>query len=242
MRRLILWALLVASIGFFSGPLSAQFGYDGLFRSRETYIRNNANFTKWTGMLDRFMEEERKKYPEAKPTQEGGAAPDESPKDYLACPVKTQQSCRENFWEDFIKTVSAQTGVEQLDAVNRFLNQTPYIVDSVNWGVEDYWETLGEFFQKNGDCEDYAISKYVTLKKLGWAADSMRIAVINDENLRIPHAVLVVEHDNKRHILDNQANAILTDDKIYHYRPVYSINETGWWRHLPQRLGQRFFR
>ena len=42
------------------------------------------------------------------------------------------------------------------------MNRSPYIVDPINWGVKDYWESPGQFFSRKGDCEDYAIAKYLT--------------------------------------------------------------------------------
>ena len=53
--------------------------------------------------------------------------------------------------------------MQQLDAVNRYMNKHQYITDIVNWGVTDYWETPREFFLKDGDCEDFAIAKFKSL-------------------------------------------------------------------------------
>ena len=56
------------------------------------------------------------------------------------------------------------------------------------WGVMDYWETPAEFFQKSGDCEDFAIAKYFALRDLGFPASQMRIVVLKDtlRNLAMP--------------------------------------------------------
>ena len=164
----------------------------------------------------------------------------ETVRDFRSCTVENRVECREGVWQAFLTSQTEKEPLDVLRAVNKFHNQTPYIADEINWQVSDYWETLGEYFLKDGDCEDYAISKYISLKLLGWAPETMRIAVIRDENLRIPHAVLVVYFEGKKYILDNQAEAILTDDRILHYRPVFSINETGWWHHVPQRFMRRF--
>ena len=43
-----------------------------------------------------------------------------------------------------------------------------------------------------GVCEDYAISKYISLLILRFNPDHMRIVVRQDLNLKILHAVLVV--------------------------------------------------
>ena len=123
--------------------------------------------------------------------------------------------------------------IAQIKSVNRYMNEISYVKDIVNWGMEDYWETLFEFFTRNGDCEDYAIAKYLSLKKLGFTQDQLRIVVLNDSNLKILHSVLAVYEGGKVYILDNQIKNVLEDKRIHHYEPIYSINETAWWRHLP---------
>jgi len=34
-------------------------------------------------------------------------------------------------------------------------------------------------------------------------------------------------------ILDNQVQAVLSERDVVHYVPVFSINESRWWIHLP---------
>lgn len=158
--------------------------------------------------------------------------------DSARCTRLNRAKCNRSNWEAFIKDQQDISGKDLLENVNLYLNRSPYIIDPVNWNLPDYWASPDEFFRKDGDCEDYAISKYVTLKRLGFPAEKMRIVILHDENLRVAHAVLAVYLDGKRYILDNQANMILTDDKILHYRPVYSINETGWWLHQKKRFSR----
>ena len=122
---------------------------------------------------------------------------------------------------------------EKLSRINREINASDYIIDMVNWGMEDYWETPFEFFVRSGDCEDYAIAKYMTLKQAGVSPSSMRIVVLQDNNLRLLHSVLVVSDHGVNYILDNQIQQVVKDSSIHHYAPIYSINETRWWRHTP---------
>ena len=166
-------------------------------------------------------------------TKEAGPAPSATG---LPCRGAARVRCSRDAWEAFIKEQEGREGAELLDAVNHYMNKTPYIVDPVNWGLPDYWATPDEFFLKDGDCEDYAISKYVTLKRLGVDPNSMRLVILQDENLKIAHAVLAVEYDGDYYILDNQINSVMPDDKILHYRPVYSINESGWWLHRVKKF------
>ena len=100
-----------------------------------------------------------------------------------------------------------------------------------NWGVEDYWETPNEFLNRDGDCEDFAIAKYKSLRALGLGDDQLRIVVLQDLNLRIAHAVLVVLDGGKAWVLDNQIDQVIDADRIRHYRPYYSINASAYWLH-----------
>ena len=113
------------------------------------------------------------------------------------------------------------------------MNKHPYITDPVNWGVDDYWASIGQFFAKDGDCEDYAIAKFYTLRELGWDNDQMRIVVLQDLNLRVAHAILVVQAGERTLVLDNQINQVVEAAAIRHYRPIFSLNETHWWLHRP---------
>ena len=182
-----------------------------LFSYGETRSENLAPFTKWSDMLTRH--------------------PEHLKAMHAQCENDTQCAIRK--WEETIANASQMHPTEQLQNINRFINEHPYVIDSINWGQEDYWETPHEFFSRNGDCEDYAIAKYKTLKMLGFDEKKMRIVILNDLNLGVIHAVLVVEREGKRLILDNQIEEVLRDEEILHYKPVYSINEHSWWRHVP---------
>lgn len=57
---------------------------------------------------------------------------------------------------------------EKISRINEFFNQMRFCDDKMLWGVKDYWATRMEFIGKDaGDCEDFAIAKYFTLKELG---------------------------------------------------------------------------
>jgi len=191
---------------------------EGLFQSREIYSKNITRFTKWVDLWRRYNLKSQK------------VTEPELPKN-VRCIGLMRARCNRQAWEGFIKDMAGPPSEAMLAKVNRYMNRSPYIVDPVNWGVPDYWATPQEFFFKDGDCEDYAISKYVTLLRLGVKPAQMRLVILQDENLRAAHAVLAVLVDGKQYILDNQIDQVLTHDRILHYRPVYSINQDGWWLH-----------
>jgi predicted transglutaminase-like cysteine proteinase len=59
----------------------------------------------------------------------------------------------------------------------------------------------------------------------------MRIVVLDDLNLRVAHAILVVTEGDRLLVLDNQVADIVDSRRILHYRPLYSLNEAAWWLH-----------
>jgi len=98
--------------------------------------------------------------------------------------------------------------------------------------VNDYWQTPYQFLQQGGgDCEDFAIMKYMLLRELGWKREDMRIVVLNDTKKKTLHSVLAISLNGKAYILDNQTNIIYETKAIRHYAMIYSINELAWWRH-----------
>lgn len=134
-------------------------------------------------------------------------------------------------WAQLMRDAGARQGRAQVELVNDYFNRFRYILDMTNWSVVDYWATPLQFYDVNGDCEDYAIAKYYTLRGLGYDASAMRIVVLLDRNLGIHHAVLAVEVDGDILILDNQISGVVSASRISHYEPILSLNEVGAWRH-----------
>lgn len=120
----------------------------------------------------------------------------------------------------------------KIDAVNDYINQVRYVEDKDNFGQSDYWATPTEFFARGGDCEDFAIAKYALLKQLGVPEDRMRLAIVQDKIKNIPHAILIVYTDAGAKILDNQLKQAKPTTIVSRYKPIYSINADGWWRHI----------
>jgi predicted transglutaminase-like cysteine proteinase len=111
--------------------------------------------------------------------------------------------------------------------VNRFFNNIPYLSDMRNWGVSDYWALRDEMFGKNaGDCEDYAIAKYFTLKQLGVSIDKMYITYAKSLTYNSAHMVLSYFRypDSVPYILCNYVKKILPASKRTDLIPLYSFN------------------
>ncbi len=184
------------------------------WNSREVASSNLGPFWKWRSVLERYSKE---------------MAADAG----QHCSSSLFSDCPYEQWRGFLAEMDGNERWGQLVAVNSFVNARSYLTDERNWGVKDYWATPGEFMARSGDCEDYAIAKYLSLKELGWAEGNLRIVVVRDSKLRVPHAVLVVAYGGRRWVLDNQTDQVNETVEVEHYRPVFSINETSWWHHLP---------
>lgn len=145
-----------------------------------------------------------------------------------------ESSCPVLNWQHFLASLAGKSLTEQLAAVNAYGNRKKYVQDIDNYGVDDYWATPRQFLYNNGDCEDYAIFKYFSLKQLGVSIDTMRIIAVQDTNLRIAHAVLAVQVGHDVYILDNQTDQVVPQSEITHYVPIYGINEHAWWVYMPR--------
>jgi predicted transglutaminase-like cysteine proteinase len=207
---------LVAVIAAFSAlsaaaPASADAMRPSFLRSVETRSTNLSQFTRWNAVLSRFAEEAVRV--EHAACRSGAAA------------------CSYKEWLQFLHRLHRTSKWEQLVAVNNYMNARPYVADDKNWGIEDYWATPGEFLVRSGDCEDFAVAKFLSLKQLGWTDDELRIAAVKDRKLGVGHAVLVAYFGGKVWLLDNQLEHVTDLDTVRHYEPVYSINESHWWLH-----------
>lgn len=203
---------LVLALGVGTGARAdmVQTGPD-VFNTSAIRSDNMAPFPKWRGALDRYFSESR------------------TPR--AACSSGLFAQCPIEDWQSFLQSLAGQTPEQKLREVNAFHNRARYILDIVNWQVEDYWASPFQFFRKDGDCEDYAIAKFMSLRALGFRNDQMRIVVLRDLNLRVAHAILVVELNGEKYVLDNQIRDAIPAGLIHHYQPIYSVNETHWWLH-----------
>jgi len=113
--------------------------------------------------------------------------------------------------------------------VNNLVNQTPYLSDEENYGMEDYWATPKEFYAKSrGDCEDYAIAKYFALKKAGFPVRNMFLTVgYIDDNPDSGHMYLVIRHHGELFVLDNIEQDVKPLKEAVHMDIEYVFNEHG---------------
>ncbi len=100
----------------------------------------------------------------------------------------------------------ARDGRARLGIVNRAINLSIRPTsDLVQWGMSDRWSApLATFTTGRGDCEDYAIAKYVALQAVGVAEDDLRLVIVRDLAMEQDHAVLLVRFEASWIVLDNR--------------------------------------
>jgi predicted transglutaminase-like cysteine proteinase len=128
-----------------------------------------------------------------------------------------------------IESASAHEGRRRLDEINRAINMSVrYTSDLVQHGLPDVWSSpLATFATGRGDCEDYAIAKYVALLETGVSGKDMRILLGNDTSVREAHAVLAVRQGGHWLVLDNRRSVILEDGESRHLVPLFAIDREG---------------
>ncbi len=135
-------------------------------------------------------------------------------------------------WRSEIKSLKGLAPHVQVKKVNDFLNKVAYVDDLSHYGLNGYWAATPErFFSSGGDCKDYAIAKYVSLRALGFSADQLRVAIVQDKIKNVVHAILIIYSDEGNFVLDNQDKQVKPITAVNRYQPLFSINSTRWWLH-----------
>ncbi|OJF67693.1 transglutaminase [Alteromonas sp. V450] len=131
---------------------------------------------------------------------------------------------------------------DQLYEINNFFNEIPYYTDKEHWGQSDYWATPVEMLGTNGgDCEDYVIAKYFSLRALGIPDSKMRMMFVTALRQNQAHMVLAYypEPNAIPLILDNINPRILPANKRPDLRPVYSFNGEGLYKAKAEGRGTK---
>ncbi|WP_228768472.1 transglutaminase-like cysteine peptidase [Shewanella sp. TC10] len=146
-------------------------------------------------------------------------------------------------WQKLIINNTQRDAYEQLNRVNQFANRNiQFKTDIEHWGKDDYWatpiESLGTGF---GDCEDYAIFKYVSLIASGIEESKLRLMYVRALTIDEPHMVLIYseEPNSIPLVLDNLKSRILPANKRPDLKPIYSFNGQGLWLSKAQGLGNK---
>lgn len=135
-------------------------------------------------------------------------------------------------WQALIRDAANLPEAKKLEAVNRFFNQVRFIDDIIHWGKEDYWATPVEFLISNGgDCEDFSIAKYYTLRALGVADAKMSLTYVKSLELNQAHMVLTYYStpSDMPVVLDNLIGEIRPASERPDLLHVYTFNGDSLW-------------
>jgi len=110
-------------------------------------------------------------------------------------------------------------------AVNTSIRPTS---DWAQYGYADFWASpLQALGNGAGDCEDYAIVKYVALRNLGMDVKDLRLVIVQDYKHHTIHAVVAVRDEQRWAILDNRTMAIVNTDELKNYLPLVVLAQQG---------------
>jgi predicted transglutaminase-like cysteine proteinase len=128
-----------------------------------------------------------------------------------------------------VDAARAREGRARLGEINRAVNLAIRPVsDLAQYGAIDVWSSpLVTFASGAGDCEDYAIAKFVALRQADISPDDLRIVVMRDTVHGEDHAVAAVRLDGHWLMLDNRRMAMVEDANVRNYRPLFVIDQYG---------------
>jgi len=135
-------------------------------------------------------------------------------------------------WEDLIREDTSSSDREKLEKVNRFHNQMNFVDDMRHWGQEDYWATPIEFLaSQGGDCEDFSIAKYFTLKAMGVDEEKLNLTYVKALQYNMHHMVMTYYSTPGAEplVLDNLVESIKPGSQRTDLMPIFSFNGTGLW-------------
>ncbi|MGD9650298.1 MAG: transglutaminase-like cysteine peptidase, partial [Dongiaceae bacterium] len=94
------------------------------------------------------------------------------------------------------------------------------------------WAPPSQFLAKGGECEDYAIAKFATLRALGFTADQVRLVLVENTITNKKHAIGAVYLNGQTLLMDNMSQSLRTPEQVDYYRPIASLDEDRLWVHI----------
>ena len=144
---------------------------------------------------------------------------------------RTQQACpaAARALLDIVAEGADRTGRARVGWINRAVNLAIIPTsDEAQWGVADRWSPPFETLQTHrGDCEDYAIVKYVALLEAGLSRDDLKIVILRDFVHNEDHAVLAARVDGEWLILNNNSLTLVRDSDMVGAKPMFVLDQDG---------------
>jgi predicted transglutaminase-like cysteine proteinase len=122
-----------------------------------------------------------------------------------------------------------RAGRARLGDINRAINLAVRpMSDLAQYGEMDVWTSpLVTLSHGAGDCEDYAIAKFMALREAGIAANDLRIVIMRDTIHGEDHAVAAARLDGHWLMLDNRRMALVEDVNVRNYRPLFVFDRSA---------------
>ncbi len=134
-------------------------------------------------------------------------------------------------WSDLIENSRQLSDAEKLEAVNRYFNRhVRFSGDIALWKQNDYWATPIETLVKGaGDCEDFSLAKYFTLRELGVPEEKLRITYAKALKLNQAHMVVTYYSTPTAEplVLDNLIESILPASERQDLSLLYAFDAKG---------------
>ena len=123
----------------------------------------------------------------------------------------------------------ARTGRGRIGVINRAVNLAIRPTsDFAQWGVPDHWSSpLETLSTGRGDCEDYAIAKYIALVEAGIAEQDVKLIIEQDLATKQDHAVVATRYKGAWIVLDNRWFALVQDHELRRMIPLFVLDFEG---------------
>jgi predicted transglutaminase-like cysteine proteinase len=120
-------------------------------------------------------------------------------------------------------------GRARLRQINRAVNLAIRAAsDRSLYGVDDLWSAPLATLEKGaGDCEDYAILKYLVLRETGISPDDLRLVVVSYSRRGTLHAVLAVHLENDWLVLDNLTMVLVNSVEANQNQHLLALDHQG---------------
>jgi len=128
-----------------------------------------------------------------------------------------------------VDTARTREGRARFGEINRAINLAIRpMSDMAQYGQIDVWSPpLDTFATGAGDCEDYAIAKFVALRMAGVSTEDIRLVVLRDLLRGEDHAVVLARLDGHWLTLDNTRMAMIEDIDVRNHRPLFVLDDGG---------------
>lgn len=152
-----------------------------------------------------------------------------------SCPPAAQR------FLEIIEEGRARDGRARIGVINRAVNLAIRPTsDMAQWGVPDRWSSpLETFSTGRGDCEDYAIAKYVALVEAGVPEEDVKLIIVQDLATNQGHAVVAARLNGDWLVLDNRWLALVRDVEMRQVNPLFVLDYAGLKQIVPNKDDQK---